>query len=212
MSTSRKAGIAGPIVPAVYPTVATVKESQLQADAEVRGYRLGHTLGYAAGLQQASAEAARRRSELDAEQDALIAELRLNVSGEIAALEAASAALDARTKPVLAEAEQALMTCALMLAEAVLGRELDDGETSSRAVLTRVLAGRDESVAPRVRLNPQDLASIGEDVAGIERLDLVADPSISRGDAVAEYPHGFLDARISTALDRARQALLGRKQ
>jgi flagellar assembly protein FliH len=37
----------------------------------------------------------------------------------------------------------------------------------------------------------------------------VPDLSLARGDAIAEYPDGELDARIGSALARARAALAG---
>jgi flagellar assembly protein FliH len=40
-------------------------------------------------------------------------------------------------------------------------------------------------------------------------LPLIADPSLGRGDAKVEYQHGWFDASLSGALDRARAALLG---
>jgi flagellar assembly protein FliH len=42
--------------------------------------------------------------------------------------------------------------------------------------------------------------------AGVE---LSPDASIARGDAVADLPVGYLDARIGTAVARARAAILG---
>jgi flagellar assembly protein FliH len=36
-----------------------------------------------------------------------------------------------------------------------------------------------------------------------------ADASIARGDAIAMLPFGYLDARIATAVARARAAILG---
>ncbi|MFS2031944.1 hypothetical protein ACEN85_17785, partial [Curtobacterium sp. CT11-45] len=55
-----------------------------------------------------------------------------------------------------------------------------------------------------VRLSVADAARVAE-------LDLpvpvVADPSLHDGDAVVDLPDGLLDARIATALDRARTAL-----
>ncbi|MGO4384479.1 FliH/SctL family protein [Specibacter sp. RAF43] len=208
MSTNGKAGVAPVITPAVYPAVATVKESELHAEAEARGYRHGHTLGYAAGLQDAKAETTLMREAMESEHDALLVELRARVDAEIAVLAAAAAALAARTKPVLAEAEQTLMSCALALAEAVVGKELDDGETSSRAVLARVLARQDDADPPVLRVHPRDLAALSADARTAGVPDIIADPHLARGDAVAEYPDGFLDARISTALERARRALL----
>lgn len=204
MSTNRTASLQ----PIVFPAVPTEEQAQLSADALERGYRRGHTLGYAAGQERAQKEAALRRAELEAAHNALQAELRTRAETQRAALAAAAAALSARTLPVLAEAEQTLVASALTLAEAVLGRELDDGGTRSKAVLARVLAAQDPAGAPRVRLNPQDLAVIGTEALADAGVEPVADPATAPGDAVAEYQDGFLDARISTALDRARRALL----
>lgn len=78
-----------------------------------------------------------------------------------------------------------------------------------------------------MRLNPDDLALLVEAeaeaeeqaasggnartsstlVTGIPAPRLVPDPSIAPGDAIGELPAGWLDARISTALARAREAL-----
>lgn len=201
-------GNAGPLKPITYPAVATPEQAQLRADAMQRGHQRGHTLGYAAGLQRAREEAALRRAGMDAEHGALLARLTADTNAEIAALVAAGAALAARTKPVLDEAEQTLFACALSLAEAVLGRELGDGSASAQAILARVLARQDETGAPLVRVNPQDLDAIRAESLAASGLKTVADPAMARGEAVAEYPEGFLDARISTALDRARRALL----
>lgn len=209
MSTSRTVGDAGALKPITYPAVATREQAQLRADAVQRGYQRGHTLGYAAGLQHAREEAALRSAGMEAEHGALVAGLTADTHAEIAALAAASTALDASVKPVLAEAEQTLFACALTLAEAVLGKELDNGSASAQAILARVLASQDDAGAPLVRLNPQDLDALGAESLAVSGLKTVADPAMPPGEAVAEYPEGFLDARISTALDRARQALLG---
>jgi flagellar assembly protein FliH len=61
-----------------------------------------------------------------------------------------------------------------------------------------------------VRLHPADIAVLK--AAGLPQgtgVELVPDPSLARGDAMAEYPQGWLDARLGTALARARSALLG---
>ena len=40
-----------------------------------------------------------------------------------------------------------------------------------------------------------------------EEVRLVADPTLSPGDAIGELPNGWLDARIHQALERATEAL-----
>jgi flagellar assembly protein FliH len=123
-------------------------------------------------------------------------------------LEAAARALEARTAPVLAEAEGELAAAALVLAQAVVGNELSDPDGAARAALGRALSGPDHDAVISVRLNPDDLALLGEHAAQ-SSVALVPDPSLAPGDAVTVYPDGELDARISSALSRATAALTG---
>jgi flagellar assembly protein FliH len=82
---------------------------------------------------------------------------------------------------------------------------------TARAAVARALAVTDPGDVVTVRLHPADLAwldaatldSVAADVA------FVADASLARGDAEAELRVGQVDARLGTALDRARTALLG---
>lgn len=193
------------LTPAVFPTVRDTRSSTYE-----RGYTEGHAAGYTAGLRRAECEAAAVRERLADESAQRLRELDSAVAHRLAALEAAAGALAARTAPVLAESEEILLASALHLAAAVLGVELHDGETSARAALRRVLGARreDEVVAPVIRMHPDDLAVLGPETLAATALDFVPDAALERGDAVARYPHGFLDARIGTALDRARIALL----
>lgn len=193
------------LTPAVFPTVRDTRSSTYE-----RGYTEGHAAGYTAGLRRAECEAAAVRERLADESAQRLRELDSAVAHRLAALEAAAGALAARTAPVLAESEEILLASALDLAAAVLGVELHDGETSARAALRRVLGARreDEVVAPVIRMHPDDLAVLGPETLAATALDFVPDAALERGDAVARYPHGFLDARIGTALDRARTALL----
>lgn len=196
--------------PAVFPVVATPTQSQAHADAKTRGYTQGHAAGYAAGLQLAGHEATAARARHDAELAARVSALEARHAAEVASVRLAGAALVERTVPVLADSEQALFSCALELAEALLGHELRDGETSARAALARAYGTGEVEVPVAIRMNPADLAVLGR-VTGIlpETLTLVGDPALNRGDAVAEYPYGFVDARLDTAVARVRAALAG---
>jgi flagellar assembly protein FliH len=58
-------------------------------------------------------------------------------------------------------------------------------------------------------MNPDDLALVADAVAAADGIEFVADPGIRPGDAIAELQDGLIDARLSSALDRARTALIG---
>lgn len=196
--------------PAVFPVIPTPTESKTHTAAKARGFTQGHAVGYAAGLQLAGREAAAARARHDAEHAGRVSALEARHAAELASVRLAVAALAERTVPVLADSEQAMFSCALELAEALLGHELRDGETSARAALARAQGTGETEVPVAIRMNPADLAILGRDGGTLpENVTLVGDPALSRGDAVAEYPHGFLDARLCTAVDRVKVALTG---
>ncbi|MEV7635424.1 hypothetical protein AB0N71_04490 [Pseudarthrobacter enclensis] len=207
-------------------------QATAQSDVQDRGFTQGHAAGYAAGLRAAAAEQERQRMERQAEHEAALASARESSDRAVALLAAAGAAFQQRFELVLQDAEAVLAAGTMDLAEAVLGYELHDGERTARAALRRALGtgksvgnpggnGQDSDVQPgqrtgpdvaAVRLNPADLhvleatgAVTAARAAGVE---LVPDPALARGDAMARYPDGWLDARLSAALDRARAALL----
>ena len=187
--------------PAVFPVVATTAQSYVQADAKARGFTQGHAAGYAPALARQNAA-----------HEALLVTLQARHNEEVQALRMATAALEARTIPVLADAEEVLFSQALDLAEALLGQELRDRNISARSALARVRGRSGDEVPVSIRMHPADLAELTEN--GRDALDLptsvqlVADRSLNRGDAMADYPNGFLDARLSTAVARTRAALM----
>lgn len=194
--------------PAVFPVVSTSAQARAHADARAGGYTQGHAAGYAAGLQLAGRDAAEQRARLEAEHARTLATLTAGTTAELGALRAAGRALSQRMVPVLQDAEQSLFACAIELAQALLGQELRDGETSARAALARAASHGDAEVPLTIRMNPEDLATLaGLDSGAAE--NLAPDPTLLRGDAVAEFPHGYLDATLATAVERAKAALLG---
>lgn len=195
-------------VPAAVPTVRTPAHQKAEEDARARGY----ASGYADGARRAEAELAARRAELEAEFAASTRHQQARVDAQVQALAAVAAAADARLLPVVAEAQDSLAAAALDLAEAVIGTELSDDDTSARSVLARVTAVVHADAVTTVRVNPAELPLIAEVASDLLGFTFVADPSLGRGDAVAALPNGYLDARVRAALDRARTALTGGDQ
>jgi flagellar assembly protein FliH len=207
----------------VFPAV----EQSGLSESQDRGYVQGHAAGYAAGLRAAAAAQALLTRQLHAEHEAAMASGREAANQAVALLATAAAAFQQRFNLVLQDAETVLAASALDLAEAVLSYELDDGDRTARAALQRALSGGAATAgdsaggmvtggAPEVaavRLHPADIAVLAE--SGITQgigVALVPDSSLARGDAMAQYPQGWLDARLGTALARARTALLGPAQ
>ncbi|MCL2454517.1 MAG: flagellar assembly protein FliH [Micrococcales bacterium] len=163
----------------------------------------GFAAGFAAGSREAArvavaeAEATRQRvTEAEAARAAEHAQA-------MEALAAATRAVRASQVPTFDAVEQRLHVAALELAAAVIGSELSDAERSAQAALARVLTTGTAGELV-VRMNPRDADAVGGTPEGMR---VIVDPSLAHGDAVAEHADGEIDARISTALARARAAL-----
>jgi flagellar assembly protein FliH len=176
-----------------------------------RARNAGYAAGYAAGAREASRVAAAEAVRLDEQRRAAEERRAAEHDAAVAALARATQAAAARTAPVLAAAERAVHAAALELAGVVLGCELADGERSARAALARVLDDPQLPGLHTIRLHPRDLEALrlAGDVPVVGGVELVADPTLAPGDALGQHPDGYLDARVTTALSRARLALLG---
>jgi flagellar assembly protein FliH len=205
-----------------FPVLADPAGRERASSADVRG----HAAGYTAGLRAAQAETDALRDRLEAEYAARVTALQADTARRIAVLDAATNAMLSTVAPVLADAEASVASAAVDLAEAIVGNVVrasrpahdatvadgPDGQGSreariasgAEATVRRALASVDRTVPVAVRLSPADAAC----VAGLDLpVPVVADGALRDGDAVVDLPDGMLDARIATALDRARTAL-----
>jgi flagellar assembly protein FliH len=203
---SSRAEPAGPAFSAVrFPSLRDVNRPGV--DEQSRAH--GHAAGYTAGLRAAADDVDARILRLEAEHAALVRHGQEKVDHALALLAAAAAALHERTVPVLREAEDTLVATAVDLAEAILGHELSDTENSARSALGRAQGHGAADQPHSIRMNPHDLALIDAATRARAAVEFTADASLARGDAITEFPDGFLDARIGTALARAKAALRG---
>ena len=122
----------------------------------------------------------------------------------MSALTAAAAELQTRATVEMAQIEDDLAAAALTIAEAVIGRELALADAPGQDAIARALA-----LAPAgdaiVRLHPDDVATAGGDFG--RELTILADPTVEPGGCIVEIGACTIDAQISTALDRVREAL-----
>ena len=194
-----------------FPRLRVADHDRLDEQARARG----HAAGYAEGLRAAAVDDNDRVARQDAEYSAVLRHGEARVDRAVQLLLTAALALNKRTVPVLREAEDTLVTTAVDLAEAILGSELSHTRNAARQALARVLDHADHADhAPihTVRMHPDDLVVLGEEIGTPAGVDFAADPLLARGDAIMEFPDGYLDARISTALVRVKAALLGEHQ
>lgn len=187
-----------------YPSIGDTEREQVLRDARVQGHAAGFAAGTTAARRDAEEAAAAAAASFAAQRLAAADELERQVS----ILKAAANAMHGCAQPVLETMENAIAEAAIDIAETVIGSEMEHGETSVRAALARALNPATPAPVHTVRLHPQDLAALPADTvaAGVS---FRADSSLRRGDAIAEYAEGFLDARMCSALARIRTALLG---
>ena len=197
--------------------VTTFKPASItphRTDAGDPARTAGFSAGWAAGARAAADAAAAERTRLHAEHDAREALRDEAASNALNALGAAMDQWNRKALPVMDEARKTVYSAALDLAAAVLQREIEPGSSSARTLLDRALALPIEATPSVLRLHPDDLLHVNlliesGQVAVPAGLRLVGDSRLSHGDAITEHEDGALDARIGTALARAREVLLG---
>lgn len=99
---------------------------------------------------------------------------------------------------------------ALEIAEMVIMREVTTADNPGRDAIIRCLSEVTSDERAVLRLHPADLAALGpfDDLLADRSFELVADPAIASGDAVADTTTGSVDARLRGALGRVREELL----
>jgi flagellar assembly protein FliH len=186
------------------PSRAEERESALAA-----GYAEGWATGHQQALAVAQADAERREQEHAATQAAV----RQRCDSAVQALARAADQLHQRELPLLDDLGQTLLEAALALAASVLDRELQGLDDTALLALRRTVAPLPGRGPARVRVSPADHAELGRLLTGPawegRDLDLVVDPTLRPGEAVAEADGAVVDGRIGAALDRARAALSG---
>lgn len=188
------------------PRTATVDDHRTRA--------AGYAAGWAAGARAAAEQATALRRRLEEEQAEAEAVRAAEHAALVAALERACAAAAARTAPVLVDAQRRLQSAALELAETLIGAELSDGERSARVALDRALAVPPELGLHTIRLSPADAhrIQVAVDEGGAtlpEGVMVLADPSLTPGDAISVHETGYLDARLGAAVARVREIVAG---
>lgn len=192
--------------PARFGTLNGTGEAERQgAMSQTHGY----AAGYATGIRAAEAAARAQREQLAQAHAAAEAERASEHARALEALQAAARALTRRTIPVLESASSVMAESALLLAERIIGQELSNESLGARAALDRALVGIEPRTVREVRMNPEDLKLLGLGKIPGTEINLVADSTLSRGDAMTAFDEGFLDARIQTAFERAARALRG---
>lgn len=166
--------------------------------AAAEAYRDGYAAGMSAGSRQLADH--QRADHLALEESAR------TVS---AAVERAGAAVVEELRALDRDHATALLSIAVSLAEAVLGREVAASTRKACEAVERAMTAvlNDPGITPIAHLHPGDAALLasGDLPNGVT---VVSDPSIASGDCVLRVADRSIDARLRTALERAGAVLL----
>ena len=189
----------------VVPTSYDNKGPQVDSLEEQRAAaaRQGYQEGYAEGLERAAREQERRSAEESQ-----------RAAAALAALSHAVSAVHDSANSVCAQVQEAAPKLAYELLEILLAREVSLMTSPGAEAITRVLRLDEGSGPVTVWMHPSDVAALGELAeAGFARdVNVIADPSVEKGGAVAEVGRATFDGQLTTALERVREVLLGGEQ
>ncbi|GEM_PF-781282 len=202
-------GVADPRL--VDPYLADLVE-KAKEEARARGYEDGHAAGFEAGRAEGLDLMAAQRAEL-LDRDARERASRKERLGELLAnIEVAIAgALDYQA-PAVTQLREVVTELSVQIAESIVGHHLEVGECRARDAVMRALSQVPRRATVTLRMNPadrEDAVAITGDILEWSIADVVADPSVAPGDAVAMATNLEVEACLQGALDRVRQALLG---
>jgi flagellar assembly protein FliH len=171
----------------------------------------GYAAGWSEGRRNADAESRARAAVVAAEVGAAERARQQRHASALDAVAGAATELERRALPVLDEFSDSILAAALVLAEAVLGRELALAADGGAIALRRALDLAPKRRPVTVRLHPEDLVTLSltgstVDIDG-RTVTLVPDASVGRGGAIADCDATEVDARLGAALDRAGKVL-----
>lgn len=187
--------------------VTEVALAALADRASEAGRAQGYAAGWAEGRRRALDSARAVEAELVAadarRHDAQVVEQQSLVAALNHAVERCEADFAVRYDALA----DAALELALGIAEEVLQRELAVSEQPGLDALRRALAPVRPDHTVVVRLNPADRAGLDPTALDGRPVTVVDDPSLSRGEAVAETDDELVDATVSSALARVREVL-----
>jgi flagellar assembly protein FliH len=168
---------------------------------------------YEAGFAQGARDGAlAAHDEMERRLADEVAQRRAQAASALGRLEDAVARALAADRLRLQELADELLQAAIELATDVVAHDVRWSPSAGRDALARALAVLgDDLDGVVVRLHPSDAEALSAGdlvaVAPGRRLEVVADPTVSPGSCLAEAGAARVDARLETALARARAVL-----
>jgi flagellar assembly protein FliH len=173
----------------------------------------GYAEGWAQGQRAAALEAAEAAEHARALEHAHEQRRTAALAQAVNALGRAVTGLESQLMPTLHELQEAVLASAFELAEAIVGRTLDDPGHRGADALRRAMAAAPDQGEIVVSLHPDDYRSLVGTATDADynyagrAVHLRPNPALRPGDATAETGSTTVDASIAAAVQRAREAL-----
>ncbi|WP_236028697.1 FliH/SctL family protein [Paractinoplanes lichenicola] len=173
----------------------------------------GYAEGWAQGQREAAAAAQNAQARAAAAEQAHDQRRATALAQAVNALGRAVTEHENQLMPTFAELQEVLLAHAFELAEAIVGRSLEDPQGRTVAALRRAMAATPDAGSLVVSLHPDDYHTLVGDAGETDfeyegrRVRLRPDGALRPGDAVAETGMATVDATIAAAVDRAKEAL-----
>jgi flagellar biosynthesis/type III secretory pathway protein FliH len=167
------------------------------------------------------AERMRRQAQDDARaaanaaaQQILDEKVERRLAALVPALQEAVTRIDAAKSQCLAHWERAAVRVAAAIAERVIRRQLDRQPEIALAIVREALELACGAGDVQLRMHPEDCETLGRHVETLSRelarmgkVDIVSDPTISKGGCRVETRYGVIDQQIESQLARIEQEL-----
>lgn len=187
------------VVPVSYKSRDTDGEVESVESFRAQAVRDGYVDGFADGQARAEAEGRQMREAQSRKMETALAALSQ-------AVERAQEEDRQRRGELQSAASQLVFT----LLEELLHREVALAVNPGREAIIRALSLDQGTEPATVRLNPSDVATLGEvkNIDAGRELNVVADDTVEPGGALIEIGRVMLDGQLRTALERVRNVLV----
>jgi flagellar assembly protein FliH len=173
----------------------------------------GYAEGWAQGQRAAAIEAEKAAERVRAVEHAHEQRRAAALAQAVNALGRAVTNFEAQLMPTMTELQEAVLGHAFELAEAIVGRVVDDPEGRGADALRRAMKAAPSQGEIVVSLHPDDYRNLVGTAPDADYnyegrpVHLRPDPALHPGDAVAETGTTTVDASLVAAVQRAREAL-----
>jgi flagellar assembly protein FliH len=189
----------------------------LLTESRAAASAVGYAHGWAQGMHEAREAMAGQVNAGRVANEQFAAERNAALELALHALATAAASIEAKAVAVTAEIEESIAQGAVLIAEALIGRELVDDAEATRTAIRRALQLTPANETVTVRINAQVWQALSPEQTSLllasfaqsagRSVSLIPDATLAPADAIAIAGATTIDARLTDAVRRVRERL-----